>query len=315
MQEIISPYTIEYKGKLSDRHIVYSEDLALSILGASKVSTSIIHYIFTGKVPRANYKKQYVCVTNPPKSGSYEWNQWIVPMASTILADPPAFIWAVEFLFQKTWDKLVNTLARDSTKSIETMGKVFTDINQQNSEAGLEALKIFAQSMDKSNKNLTDIVSRQAEIIEKYENHSIETMPDLAKVNKTNAVNFVQPVGNSCTFIENHFYNGFDVNIDPAKAEVIRSKEPDTVGDETQYECIRITELNLNNGHCFLDLSGFDDKVTGEISDPSLNRPSNIYSNAFDKHTSLILTAKPILRDDEVIKIHISNAQLHNDKS
>ena len=314
MQEIISPYTIEYKGKLSDQHIIYSEDLALSILGASKVSTSIIHYIFTGKVPRANYKKQYVCVTNPPKSGSYEWLQWIIPIAPAILADPPAFRWAVEFLFQITWDFLVNTLTRDSTKSIETMGKVFAEINQQNNETRLEVLKIFAQSAEKSNENLTDIVSRQAEIIEKLENHFIETMPDMAKVNKTNAVNFVQPVGNSCTLINNHFYNGFDVNVDPAKAEAIRSKNPDTVGDQTQYECIRITELNLNNGHCFLELSGFDDKVTGEISDPDLNWPSNIYSTAFDKHMPFILTAKPILRDGEVIKIHISNAQFHNDK-
>ena len=315
MQKIISPYTIEYKGKLSDQHIIYSEDLALSILGASKVSTSIIHYIFTGKVPKANYKKQYVCVTNPPKSGSYEWLQWIIPMAPAILADPHAFRLATEFLFQITWDFLVNTLTRDPTKNLEAMGKIFAEINRQNNETHLEALKIFAQSMERSSKNLTDVSSRQAELIEKLENHIIETMPDMAKVNKTNAVNFVQPIGNSCTFINNYFYNGFDVNIDPAKAEAIRSKKPDTVGDQTQYECIRITELNLNNGHCFLELSGFDDKVTGGISDPILNRPSNIYSTSFDKHMPLILTAKPILRDGEVIKIHINNAEFHNDKS
>ena len=66
MQEIISPYTIEYKGKLSDQHIIYSEGLALSILGASKVSTSIVYYIFTGK-----------CLGQAIRNNMYVSSNWV----------------------------------------------------------------------------------------------------------------------------------------------------------------------------------------------------------------------------------------------
>lgn len=309
MQEIIAPYTIKYTGRLADEHIIVSDDLGHSILGASKMSTAIIHFILYGKIPRRNYKKQYQCVTKPPKEGSYEWAQYIIPVVPALVGNPEGFKLGVGFLFQTTWEYLVDKLTNDSSTDFEIMAKTFSEVSDQNNKAHIEALKIFTQSMDKANQNMTDVALRQSDLTHELAKHFSQSIPELAALHKNNAINLVQPIGNSCTVINNNFYNGFEVSIDAPKAEIIRSTEPDIIGAETVYECIRLTELNLNNGHCELEISGMEKNIVGQISDPVLSVPGNIYSKALDEHIPIAITAKPIIRDGEIIKIHISNAE------
>ena len=307
MQEVISPYTIKYTGGLTDEHIINSQELAFSILGASKISTSVIHYIFTGRVPKANYKKEYYCVTKAPQAGSVEWFQWVIPLVPHTVAYTEEFKLGAELLFQAVWDSIVNVLTRNSGK---TMADTFLTINRQNNEAFVEMMRISMQAIEKSNRSLSDVATRQSETIEKIVKHHATTMPELAKTNKTNAVNLVQPIGNSCVHINNHFYNGFSVDIDPVKADIIRLKDTDEFGELGRFECIRIWELNLNSGHCILELAGFEKRVPGLITDPVIQRPENAYSTALNEFKPLVLTAKPILRDNEIIKLHIVDARI-----
>lgn len=308
MQEIITPYRITYVGKLADDHIINSEELGYSIIGASKISTAIIHYIFTGKVPKRNYRKDYQCVTSQPASGCYEWVQYIIPIVPAVVGYEASFVLGAELLFQTVWDGLKNGLTNE--KNFETMADTFVEINKDNNDAHIEALKIYAQSINAAHDNIRDVATRQAELTEQLGKHFSATMPELVREQKNNAINLVYPVGNSCNEMQKSFPQGFTVVIDSPEADVIRSREQDSVGNETEYNCNRLSELNLDGGHCLLDVEGFDDKVVGQISDPVLDIPNNIYSSALDDQSSLILIGKPIIRDGQVVKIHISNARV-----
>ncbi len=298
MQEILS-HTITYKGKLADDQIINSQDIAYSTLGAAKISTSIIHYICTGRVPKGNYAKSYQCVSRPPKPGSYEFVQYIIPVAPAFAENPQGFVLGASFLFQTIWCLLMNTLTKGPNHDIVAIIKAINEGNQARDKAWLEALNIVARERKINTQDGIELLDK----------HFNDTIPEMAKVNKNNAVNFVQPIGNSCDTVINFFQNGGNVTLGTSEAEMIRSRESDSVGEEIQYECIRITELNLSNGRCILNVLGFDENVPGYIHDPVLRQPSNIYSTALDKHKSLRLTAKPILRDSAVIKLHISNAR------
>lgn len=300
MPEIISPYTITYKGKLADNQLIDSQDLAYSILGASKISTSIIHSFCLGKVPKGNYAKSYQCVSQPPQSGSYELIQCIIPIIPAAAENPQIFMFGVEFLFRASWSLILNRLIKGPNPNIESILEKVIESNQKKDETLLEAIKILTKGHEVRDENLIRLLSECLN----------NTIPEMAKANRTSAINFVQPVGKSCNTINNYFHNGGDVTIGIPEAEAIRSEEPDVVGEETEYMCLRITELNLSSGHCMLDISGFDEKVTGYIYDPVLSQPSNIYSTALDEHKSLRLTAKPILRAGELVKLCISNAHL-----
>ena len=298
MSEIISQHTITYTGKLADDQIVDSQDLAYSILGAAKISISVIHYFHFGRVPKGNYAKSYQCVSRPPHPGSYEFIQDLIPMASIITENPQRFILGVEFLFRTIWKFLLNRLIKGPNQNTEAIVEEVTEGFKERDETLLEILRILTKGHDVHNQNLVDLLNKVLD----------RTVPEMAKINKTNAINFVQPIGNSCNIINNHFHGGSNVTIGAPEAEAIRSKGSDVVGAETEYECIRITELNLNSGHCILDILGFDEKVTGYISDPALNQPSNIYSTALDEHKPLRLAAKPILREGEVKRLYINKA-------
>ena len=253
-------------------------------------------------------KKNISVSQNPQKMGSYEWIQWVIPIVPLAVEDTLSLKLGAEMLFQATWDYIVKKLTHSPT---DFASQPLLEMYGKNTEALYDAFRLFLYTTEKQNRYLTDIALGLTETIEKLDKHYNETISDLAEANKTNVINFVQPIlGNSCTHINNNFNNGFNLEIDPAVADVINSTEKDTVGPRTDYECIKITELNLNNGHCILEISGFENKLTGQISDPVLGQPNNIYSTALNEHKSIIIDAKPIIRDGEVIKLHISDAYL-----
>jgi len=81
------------------------------------------------------------------------------------------------------------------------------------------------------------------------------------------------------------------------------------VDDMQNFKCKRITEVNVENGNCILDIEGFDNPVRSKISDSAISKPNNVYTRALNNKTSLRLSAKPVKRNGVINKLFVSDAQ------
>lgn len=81
------------------------------------------------------------------------------------------------------------------------------------------------------------------------------------------------------------------------------------VDDMQQYRCRQITEVNRLNGHCILDVEGFDHLVVGKISDPTLEQPNNIYTRSMNQQTPFMVSAKLVRKAGIAHRLFISDAK------
>lgn len=277
MQKMIIPHNIRYLGGLADENIIDCYELSKSISGASKISNSIIHFISEGRVPKGNYKKTFRCVTEVPRPGSYELLLCFIPIAGHSSLYTEEIIKSTQFLFQSLWGFIINP-QRQNTEQMKNTIDGFVEVNRQNQET--------IRTMSSDHK---------------------EVLQELVKSNRGNARDYVSPVGNSCDQIHNHFDGDFYINIDINIAKDIRSRTEE-IGEETDYICNRMTRLNLETGHCRLELLNSGGKVTGWIFDSTLKEPGNVYSAALNEQFPLILSARAKVIDGKIKELYITNA-------
>ena len=279
MREIILPHTIRYTGGLSDNNIIDCYELSKSISGASKISNSIIYFISEGRVPKGNYKKKSRCVMEVPKPGSYELLLSIVPIVGFSSPYTEEILQSTQLLFQSLWGFIINP-QKQNTEQMKNIIDGFVEVNRQNQET------IKTMSSD----------------------YREVRLQELANSNRSNAREYVSPVGNSCNQIHNHFHGDFHIDIDINIAQDLRSRTEE-MGQETDYECARMTRLNLETGHCKLELLPFGERVTGWIFDSTLEEPGNVYSAALNEQFPLILSAKAKMIDGKINELYITKAR------
>ena len=136
----------------------------------------------------------------------------------------------------------------------------------------------------------------------------IDTLPTLAESTRSHGKQLVKPIGNTCREIR-QYSKTQEIVIDEAEAAVIRGSSQMEVAEMQTFKCRRITEVNVKTGHCILDIEGFDKPVSGKISDPAINTPNNVYTNALNESTGFSVVAKPVRMDGVVSKLFISDAK------
>ena len=97
--------------------------------------------------------------------------------------------------------------------------------------------------------------------------------------------------------------------IDEPSAEVLRSTVEMEVGDTAMYE-VEIEGVFKTNGACRVRLLDGGRVVAGKITDPALDTPGNKYTAALNEGAVLRVTAKPTLKDGELHRLFISDAEL-----
>jgi len=100
--------------------------------------------------------------------------------------------------------------------------------------------------------------------------------------------------------------------IDDATAEVIRSREPLTVGNSNTYR-VKLEGVFKTNGACRVRITENNRIVSGKITDPSVGTPGNVYTQALNDAAELVVTAKPTLKDGEIKRLFISDAKIFGD--
>jgi len=255
----------------------------------------------TGEVPKGNYRKEFICFAEAPQQGSLEAFLYMAP----ILADGT--------LFAATYKDAVSTLfwlVVDSLKKVwtgkpedQTVKELTATISKMASEQS-ELCTILANGLIRSNDNIADSNKRSIAVHEAL----IHRIPEIANSNRNNARQMVSPVGRSCTSISQSSNGEIMSQITEPDAEAIRSKEDLVVGDTETMQCLKIIELNLRTGHCEIEVDRYEGVIIGKITDPQLEQAGNIYSRSLDRQTQFAISAKPVMKEDNVQRLYISDA-------
>lgn len=296
MMEIVSPVTVTYEGNDTDRHIINAQALGESIIGASKLYNSVAHYCSFGFVPRKNYKKEFFCYAGVSKEGSYEYLLYIATMAQEYNLHNETYKAAISYLFSQVIDSVKNiwTKRSETEKIVETLVLALKDQARIDSNVQTQLINALTKSND-------HMASLHAKLI--------DTLPQLADITRPHGKQLVTPIGNTCRVIKQ--FTGTDrlVVIDEPEAEAIRNGYDMEVEDMKRFQCSRITEVNLQTGHCILEIEGFSVPLTGKISDPAINQPNNVYTRALNNKASFVIFAKVVKRDGVIHRLFISDAQ------
>lgn len=293
---IVLPFAVTYQGKDTDQHIISAPALGESIIGASKLYNAVAHYSALGFIPRGNYKKEFTCYAKAPREGSFEYFLYVATIAQEANLHGHIYGAAVSWIFNQVIDALKNIWTRkgDTVAIVEALAEVMKE--QARSDSAIKEQLINA--VTKTNDNMASLHARL-----------IDTLPELAGATRNHGKLFVTPVGRSCGQITQFSGTPFTVSIDEPEAEVIRGGPQLEVADMQQFICKRITEVNIQTGHCILEVEGYDRPISGKINDPALSMPNNVYTRALNNKTPFQVWAKPVMQEGTIHKLFVSDAR------
>lgn len=74
------------------------------------------------------------------------------------------------------------------------------------------------------------------------------------------------------------------------------------------YQVTRVRAVNVDTGHCIIDVEGVGERITGKITDPALDVPNNVYTTALNSQGPCVVQAKAVRKEGEIKRLYISNA-------
>lgn len=292
---IVSPFAVTYDGNDADQHIISARPLGESIIGASKLYTATAHYCMFGTIPRGNYKKEFECFAMPAKEKCFEYHVFIAAIANEYALHGEIYKEGLGFIFSHA----IEAIKKIWLKPTETtqVTEMFIELMKQQSRDNASVQTVLANGLSKANDNLASLQSKL-----------IDTLPQIANATRHHGRMLVAPIGNSCTSISQFSNTPQVITIAEAEADVIRGNNDMEVDEMQKFNCKRITEINVENGHCIMDIEGFTELVTGKISDPNLEKANNIYTKSLNSQSSFVISAKPVKRNGVVQKLYVSDA-------
>jgi hypothetical protein len=293
---VVSPFAITYDGNDADKHIISAAPLGRSIIGASKLYTTVVHYCMFGYIPRGNYKRDFECYAMPAHERCFEYQVLLAALGTEWVLHGPIYKEGLDFIFAKVVDAIKNVWVKPSeiVKVTEHLAEVMKEQAKQNTAVQT----VLANGLIKATDNMAALHGKL-----------IDTLPKMALVTRSSGAELVAPVGTTCKVLRQFSRTQDETIITEPDAEVIRGDPQMEVGDLQQFGCRRITEINRTNGHCILDLEGFDRPVIGKIDDPALQEPNNVYTRALNDLTPVLIIAKPVMKNGVVHKLFISDAK------
>ena len=285
--DIVKPFLVKYDGRDANSNFLQADLFAESVLGAARFYNAVAHYTASGleHVPKGNYKKTFLVYVEPPSAGSVDEMFRVLPaVAGEYAIYATLYNESISYCFSGVCAAIKGLWTRPSERQ-EVIARLASVIEKQ------------SKALIKGNQNLVSVQTKL-----------IETLPALAIAVRPHGKRFVAPIGPSCSSVVQFADSPEKIRIDEAEADVIRGDEEIEIDVMTSYRITRIKELNLETGHCIVDVDGVGE-VTGKISDPVLKTPSNVYTSAMDTHDGCTVTAKGVRKDGVLVKLHISDAK------
>lgn len=295
-QTIVAPFAVTYDGNDADQHVISARQLGESIVGGSKLYTAAVHYCMFGIIPRGNYKKEFQCYAMPAREKCFEYHLFIAAIASEYALHGEIYKEGLGFLFSRVLEAIKKIWLKPG--ETEKVVEMLVDLLKEESRNSNALNTVLANGLIKANDNLASLHDKL-----------IVTLPQIADSTRSHGAELVSPVGNTCKTIRQFTNTAQEIIITEPEAEVIRGDKDMEIDDMQQFICKRITEVNVENGHCIMNVEGFDELIVGKISDPALETPNNVYTKALNQQTSFIISAKPVKRNGIVQKLFVSDAR------
>ena len=90
--EPVGSFQIHYRGGLASDGLVEAESFSRSILGASKLYNSLVHYAETGTILRGKTNRRFTVYTRATRLGRSVDQEWIiVPLIAAYASDPKLY--------------------------------------------------------------------------------------------------------------------------------------------------------------------------------------------------------------------------------
>ena len=294
--EPVGSFQIHYRGGLASDGLVEAESFSRSILGASKLYNSLVHYAETGTILRGKTNRRFTVYTRATRLGRSVDQEWIiVPLIAAYASDP----------------KLYNDLIITTLKALA----VFVTAWWSRPGARERELKIFADSINDMHKTSLEALTSMATerettmrylIRERREVNGriLDSASNLAETSARSLRELVQPVGESCDAVVQFAEDENEIVLQEHEAEEIR----DGVAELTElrrYRLLGISRLNKRTGSCTVLVDELDRRGWGTILDPSLSLPNNEYTRAMNLDLELDVLAQASIRRGRVSKLYI----------
>jgi hypothetical protein len=280
-EQIFDPIPISYRGLIADAHLVDAQQFGRSLIGVSKLANSICHELLFDQVthdPRSYHVR--FCVLPSHENGLLQEIVGVL-MTGLPLFPPIAMQIGKVFVEQMIKAMISNVLHKpsDASKALD----VIAQVSKSHAE--------LARSMHEGHMSDKDKL--------------FGLMEQLVVENRRPLRELPEPIGKSVRTIQ--FGRKDPIVIDEPSAEVLRSHEPLTLGDEVKYD-VSIEGVFKTNGACRVRLLNNNKVVAGKIADPALEKPNNVYTKALNEGGTLHVIAKPTLKRGQIHTLFITGA-------
>ncbi len=272
---------LKYEGGLTDHHVIDAVRFGQSIQGIGKLYSSVGHFLYTGSVLQRRQQSKIRVHATESGAGCYE----IGAMLAIVGATQDMFFTDCVNGYKWLMEKIVHLIHGEGTGRAD-YEKTADEIMEKSENDG-QVAAILAQGA----------IDNQAALI--------TALRDVALNNQSALRQAVAPVGRDCSTLTQLG----SVTTTEADADAIRSKEELEVGDMQEYRCERISSLDTETGACKLKIESIEGVISGKVNDPVLSMPHNLYSQALDMHTPLVISAKPHLKSGVICKLYIADAK------
>ena len=86
----------------------------------------------------------------------------------------------------------------------------------------------------------------------------------------------------------------------------------DEIGELARYRAV-FFGVDTINGTCKVQVNDDERILRGKITDPALPNPGNVYTHSLDTKEPVMILAKPVLKDGEIVRLFISDGSFITD--
>ena len=302
---LIRPFRVWYDGLDASDQQMDIETLGESLQGVGRILRVSTHFAFRHEYNKRRDKSYVRILVEPPKPGTW-WCDAIAvaaPQYSLLAYVAEHVIWetainvAKATLFHRSGRREANDRIMDLLeKSLQAQSKA------------VDAIVEVAENKDAAIMTLAETLRERVERDAGTTDQLFDVVKRLVDSQQVSAKKAVKPIGSTCSRMclgdpdEESF-------IDEAMASAIQSEEDVEVMDEKNYT-VRFDGITLHTRACKVEVVGQEGRyVSGKITDPELSMPNNIYTNAFNTRSPLVVRAKETRRGGELVQLYISDAR------
>lgn len=288
----VSEMGLKFDGLDADKHILDTLQLSASLEGNARLYRLVAHYCYHGEIIKPRAQSDLHCFSMPAKEGSFEETLVIL---TGVAHQIPAFA----DVYKTSLDWLISKVMGFIKDKLSGQGDVneLAEIIKLHAEKDAELQAILANGLIKSNDQLANLQSKL-----------IDTLPLLVEAAQPSIRKALRPLGKSCSKLTQFANHDEPVVITEAEALAIRSDEDLVVGKADYFNIMRFHSLNLDTGACRIEVEGFEGLINGKVDDITLKQPGNGYSNALHLHQAITVRARPVLKNQELHKLFITEA-------